>query len=90
MCNGNNSLCFDFADRGYDVWLTNNRGNKYGKSHRYMDEEDDKFWDFSFQEMGEYDVKANVEFICKLTGQEKINYFGHSQGTAQMFACMCT
>jgi len=32
--------------------------------------------------MGKYDVVANVEFICKLTGQKQVNYMGHSQGTA--------
>jgi lysosomal acid lipase/cholesteryl ester hydrolase len=46
-------------------------------------------WDYSLQEMGEYDVKANVEFICNLTGHQKVNYMGHSQGTAQMFARAC-
>jgi pimeloyl-ACP methyl ester carboxylesterase len=89
FCNGIKSLAFDFADRGYDTWFTNSRGNMHSKNHRYFDEKDEEMWDFSLQEMGEYDVKANVEFIIKLTGQKKINYMGHSQGTAQMFARAC-
>ena len=51
-----------------------------------MDEKEPEFWDFSFQEMGMYDVPANINFILEKTGQEKVNFMGHSQGTAQMFA----
>jgi lysosomal acid lipase/cholesteryl ester hydrolase len=45
--NKENSWAFGFADRGYDVWMTNSRGNRYSKSHRFMDENDLEFWDFS-------------------------------------------
>lgn len=46
---------------------------------------DKSFWDFSFHEMGVYDVKANVDYVLKTTGFEKLVYFGHSQGTTQWF-----
>lgn len=29
----NKALAFVLANRAYDVWLGNNRGNKYGKNH---------------------------------------------------------
>ena len=70
-------MAFQLADAGYDVWLTNNRGNKYSMNHRYTDEKDDDYWKFSLQEMGLYDVPANIDFILKLTGQEKLSYMGH-------------
>lgn len=35
--------------------------------------------------MGLYDVPAEIEHIKKLTGQSKISYVGHSEGTTQMF-----
>ena len=40
--------------------------------------------------MGDYDIPANLEYICKLTGQEKVTYVGHSMGTTQMFYAMAT
>lgn len=34
------------ADAGYDVWLTNARGNTYSKKHVNVSPEDESFWDF--------------------------------------------
>lgn len=39
---------FMLADAGFDVWLTNARGNTYGRAHTYLDPDRDKeFWQFS-------------------------------------------
>lgn len=31
--------------------------------------------------MAKYDLPATIDFIVQKTGQEKIHYVGHSQGT---------
>lgn len=31
--------------------------------------------------MAKYDLPATIDFILKKTGQEKLHYVGHSQGT---------
>lgn len=54
---------------------------------------DKEFWNFSFHEMGLYDVPAMIKFIQNETQTEKgelkkITYIGHSQGTCQFFAGM--
>jgi pimeloyl-ACP methyl ester carboxylesterase len=82
------SLGFVLANAGYDVWLTNSRGNKYSRLNQNISPLFEKFWNYSFQEMGEYDVKANIEFILRMTNQEKLVYVGHSQGTSQIFAAL--
>ena len=80
---------FYFADQGYDVWLGNTRGNKHGRDHIiYNPDKDSEFWDFSWQEMAEFDLPAGFEYITQYTKQEKINYIGHSQGTLIMFAAL--
>lgn len=38
------------ANKGYDVWFGNSRGNKY--SDKSLSPKVLSFWDFSFQEMG--------------------------------------
>jgi len=78
------------ANIGYDVWLGNNRGNKYSRSHISLNPDKDKnFWDFSFHEMGKYDLPAMIDFIQLTTrSNRKITYVGHSQGTSQLFAAM--
>lgn len=57
------------ADAGYDVWLGNNRGTRYGQAHTTMDKSEAEFWDFSFQDMGEHDTPAFIEYVLESTGQ---------------------
>lgn len=76
------------ANKGYDVWLGNSRGNKYSLRHQKIKTSSMKFWEYSFQEMGKFDIPANLDFISKKTGFEKIVYIGHSQGTSQLVAAL--
>lgn len=39
------------------------------------------YWNFSWPEMGMYDCPAQVDYVRKHTGNEKVTYIGHSQGT---------
>jgi pimeloyl-ACP methyl ester carboxylesterase len=43
------------------------------------------FWNFDFEDMGTKDVPAFIDYILEETGQEKLTYIGHSEGTTQMF-----
>mmetsp|Transcript_115985 Transcript_115985/g.339156 ORF Transcript_115985/g.339156 Transcript_115985/m.339156 type:complete len:397 (-) Transcript_115985:176-1366(-) len=71
---------------GYDVWLTNSRGNTYSRNHtRLHSFLDKKFWDYTFDDMANYDVPTNVDNILKATGKSSLTFVGWSQGTTQMF-----
>jgi hypothetical protein len=76
------------ANAGFDVWLGNTRGNKFSRRHKTLDIHSKAFWEFSFQQMGEYDVPGNLQYIAQVTGRKDIVYVGHSQGTSQMFAAL--
>ncbi|KAL0110610.1 hypothetical protein PUN28_013890 [Cardiocondyla obscurior] len=79
------SLAYILADAGYDVWLGNNRGNIYSRNHTSLSLTDRAFWDFSYHELGIYDLPAMIDYILNTTGYEKIYYVGHSEGTTQFW-----
>ena len=89
MLNATDCLPIKLAQNGYDVWMTNSRGNLFSLEHTNPEYDSNvfysKFWDFTFHEMAVYDVTANIFYIKNTTGFEKINYIGHSQGTVQYF-----
>ena len=75
---------FILAKAGYDVWLGNSRGNKYSHSSSVEMSSKD-FWNIGFENMGDGDITTEIEYILKVTKQEKLAYIGHSQGTSQMY-----
>ncbi|CAI8597840.1 unnamed protein product [Vicia faba] len=78
------SLGFILADSGFDVWLVNGRGTKYSTGHTSLTTYDMAYWDWSWEELANYDLPASVEYVFNHTGQ-KIHYAGHSQGTLVAF-----
>ena len=70
-----------------DLWVGNNRGtvNSYRYVNDTLTDNDAKYWDFSFDEMGMYDLPAFVDFVLEHTQKEKLIYIGHSQGTTQFW-----
>uniref|UniRef100_A0A670ICU8 Lipase n=1 Tax=Podarcis muralis TaxID=64176 RepID=A0A670ICU8_PODMU len=85
-----NSLGFILADAGYDVWLGNTRGNTWSSKHINYTEKHQEFWLFSFDEKAKYDLPASINFVLNKTGQEKIFYVGHSEGTTMAFIAFST
>ena len=73
------------ADRGYDVWLGNARGNTYSRRHVNLDVDDKEFWDFTWDHLGYFDIPACIDYVLKATKQAKLFYIGHSLGTAMFF-----
>ena len=92
MTEQENSVPFAMAEAGYDVWLGNNRGNKYSRKHIsvHPDDHHEAFFDFSFETLGMFDVPAMIDYELKITGRKNLTWIGHSQGTSQMFAALST
>lgn len=38
--------------------------------------------------MGVYDLPASIDYVLKKTGQQKLQYIAHSQGTTAFFVMM--
>jgi len=84
VSNERESIAFYLAEKGFDVWLGNNRGVL--TKHAVWTEKDMKFWDWSIDELAKYDFPCLVQSVLDKTGYEKLTYIGHSQGSAQAFA----
>lgn len=82
------SLPFVLVERGFDVWLGNNRGNKYSKKSIYCSPTSLKFWNFSIDEFAFHDIPDSIAYILDTTDQPSLSYIGFSQGTAQAFASL--
>ena len=90
VCNGeDHSIAFVLAKNNFDVWLSNSRGNKYCKIHEKLKNDSFEFWQFSFHDLGLYDIPAVIKYIRDVNKSgEKIIYFGHSQGATLMLSGM--
>ncbi|XP_047310839.1 triacylglycerol lipase 2-like [Impatiens glandulifera] len=75
------SLPMILADNGFDVWIVNTRGTAYSRRHVSLDTRQQKYWDWSWDEIAAYDLPAAIDFVYTTTGKHKINYVGHSLGT---------
>ncbi|KAK8733259.1 hypothetical protein OTU49_006552, partial [Cherax quadricarinatus] len=82
------ALAYILADSGYDVWLSNMRGNTYSRNHIELLPEDLAFWQFSWDEMGYYDVPASIDYVLGQTGAQDLYYIGWSMGTTVFWAMM--
>ncbi|KOX67406.1 Lipase 1, partial [Melipona quadrifasciata] len=78
-------LGFRLADEGYDVWLGNVRGNRYSRKNLLLSTSDPDFWNFSWNEIGIYDMPAMIDRIIEETKQGKMFVVTHSQGGSVFF-----
>ncbi|XP_023303354.2 lipase 3 [Lucilia cuprina] len=85
----NRGLAYLLYDKGYDVWMTNVRGNTYSRKHIKYTTKHAAFWDFTFHEMGKYDLPATIDYVLNTTDHKQLHYIGHSQGTMTFFI-MCS
>lgn len=85
------SLGFILADEGYDVWLYNSRGTRHSLFHKWLSEDKEKYWDFSFHEMAIYDLPKTINYMEESTKNETtIRLVGHSQGCNIALALLAT
>ena len=65
-------IALEFARRGHDVWLGNFRGNVHSRGHDELGPGDQRFWHFSWEEHGSYDLPAMIDYVLCHTGSENL------------------
>jgi lysosomal acid lipase/cholesteryl ester hydrolase len=82
------SAGFVFADAGFDVWLGNFRGTKYGLKHDFWSPTTHFFWQFSLTDMALRDLPAMLQIVqeqAKYQTGDKFYFIGHSTGATAAF-----
>ena len=83
---GNEPMPFQLLERGgHDVWFLYQRAKKYCRRHEEYEVDSPEYWDFSFEEVGTYDLAAVTKFIYERSNM-KVGMIGYSQGTTDIFA----
>ncbi|CAL1409229.1 unnamed protein product [Linum trigynum] len=80
------SLPFLLVDDGYDVWIANTRGTIHSQGHTSLSPNDGAYWEWSWEELADYDLPAVFQYVYDHTGQQKHHYIGHSLGTLTALA----
>lgn len=86
MLNKDDNLPFRLCELGFDVFLGNNRGNKYSNKHDTFSVSQKEFWNFSIDEFALYDTPASINYILNLKKINKLIYIGFSQGCSQILS----
>ena len=68
--------------------MGNFRGNTYSREHTVLDVAKEKFWRFSFDQMGQHDLPTMLNYVLELTKKERLSYIGHSMGTMAFWIMM--
>ncbi|CAG9793851.1 unnamed protein product [Diatraea saccharalis] len=82
------SFGYILAEEGFDVWMGNARGNYYSRKHTSLNPDallSTAFWRFSWDEIGNIDLPAMIDYVLEKSGRDRLHYVGHSQGTTVFF-----
>ncbi|XP_077492146.1 tear acid lipase-like protein [Amblyomma americanum] len=71
---------FALAERNYDVWAMNTRETPSRSRHKSLSQRDPRYWRWSFDEVGRYDVAAVIDHVLNKTSAPRLTLLSFSQG----------
>ncbi|KAG1878899.1 Alpha/Beta hydrolase protein [Suillus subluteus] len=74
LTNAERCLPFVLAEQGFDVWMGNNRGNKYSKKSVHHDPNSVKFWNYSLDDFAWHDIPDSIQYILDITKSSSLSY----------------
>lgn len=73
-------VAYLLADAGYDVWMGNARGTDMSRDHISLSADKPTYWDYSWQDIGQKDLPAFIDYVLRETKAPKLDYVGFSLG----------
>ncbi|KAH6923459.1 hypothetical protein HPB50_001280 [Hyalomma asiaticum] len=70
---------YALADHEYDVWSMNTRDDACCSRHKNLSQDDNRYWRWSFDEIGRYDIAAAIDHVLNATGSTRIPVLVYSQ-----------
>ena len=79
------SLARYVANRGYDVWVVDDRGHRESRGYLIKDHWDDTrgaegYWKFYVDDLAQHDVPAFISKVREVSGTDKVSWIGRSMG----------
>ncbi|ODV93601.1 hypothetical protein PACTADRAFT_51383 [Pachysolen tannophilus NRRL Y-2460] len=88
VTSGVKSLSFLLFEKGYDVWLGNNRCG-FNPEHRFLSPNDPAMWSWDLVDMATKDLPCMIDNILKINVHySKVSLCCHSQGSTQAFIAL--
>ncbi|XP_058462268.1 lipase 3-like [Malaya genurostris] len=76
------SLAYQLVDLGFDVWLANSRSTQNSHQHTKYCTCSQEFWNYSWHELGYYDLAATIDKVLRETNRTKLRLIVYSEGGA--------
>ncbi|XP_077492651.1 lipase lipl-1-like isoform X2 [Amblyomma americanum] len=68
----------------------NTREIAYRSSHLELKQDDDRYWQWSFDEIGRWDIPAFIDLVLNVTGVDKLPLLVYSQGFTSSLVLLST
>ncbi|XP_049511210.1 lipase member M-like [Dermacentor silvarum] len=68
----------------------NTREIAFRSRHKTLSQNDDRYWQWSFDEIGRYDVAAVIDLVLNVTGASQVTLLAFSQGVAASLVLLST
>lgn len=76
-----NNLPMQLLSVGMEVWLGNSRASPESADHTEFSKNSAKYWDFSFHEIGYYDLAAITDAALQISQRKQIHMVAFSEGS---------
>ncbi|XP_065081008.1 lipase 1-like [Ochlerotatus camptorhynchus] len=76
-----NNLPMQLLSTGMEVWLGNSRASPESADHTKFSKTSAKYWEFSFHEIGYYDLAAITDAALQISQRKQIHMVAFSEGS---------